>query len=284
MNCDNMWSNHCGLTIGIFILGFLTIKDCCGLSVHSDINRQIQSREMDRCLSIEYYDSYVKACNNCSDICWPNNSDISLCIDKCPIYFFHRLNSSLHLTSLSKISTVTNVYSSSDRIGKNLYNNPLFWTSIISMTIAIISIIILVILCAMRKRSIPSGVVRSSTRTRRMNISPSSWFDNMNQFNENHTECLILKQELLNNRQEYSKVIEENYSSKERVTLNQYINPVKSIITPSDSELSIDSGFMDFQIQTAIPVVKSYDFTNNMLDLDMYKYDNIKLYDTGIQI
>lgn len=302
MKCDNMYSNRRSLPItGIFIIGLMIFENCCGISVHTVLNRQIQPQEMERCLPIEYFDSYVKACNNCSNICWPNNSDISLCISRCPIYFFHRLNSSSQVTSLSRISTVTNGYSSGDRIEKRLYNNPLFWTSIISMTITIISIIILVILCTMRKRSMSSGALRSLTGTRRTDISLASRFDiNMNRFNGKHKEeCLILysqKQELLNNRQEkYSRFIEdENYSSRgcdrrqsKCVTLSQDINPVRSIVTSSsDSELSIDSGFTDFQIQPAIPFVKSHDSIKDMSNFDIkcikYEYDIIKLYDVGI--
>lgn len=155
----------------------LTFDLCDGMSFYEVLNlglrrKQIRSRversSFPLCSEDEYFDAYVESCSRCSDICRPNIPDVTICVSKCRDYFLRQFNSSSHpglKPSLSVTPSSTVVYSpGGDRETEeeSLVNKPLFWTSIVSMTIATLATVAIIVLCVKRRKLLRSAVVSRS--------------------------------------------------------------------------------------------------------------------------
>lgn len=100
------------------------------------------------CAEDEYYDVNVRACSRCSDICRPN-IDITFCSNHCREYLRNHFDSSMH-----QMSSVVTLISSPGGVAREerLTEKPLFWTSIVSMAIAVAATAAIIVLCVRRRK------------------------------------------------------------------------------------------------------------------------------------
>lgn len=113
------------------------------------------------CDEDEFYDGVVEMCSKCSDVCAVPND---FCDVNCPGYTRHmigfRPTESRHVvTSPTVVKTASRGRDSLDA----LLTKPLFWTSLISLSISVVATSVLVALCVCRGRR-PATPLRPRSR------------------------------------------------------------------------------------------------------------------------
>jgi len=126
------------------------------------------------CSEAEFYDGVVQKCSLCSDVCYDKMADPGFCANNCPDYFRTKFLKDLEFENSANISqqrssTVLHfkysVLSSTSHEGspipegstlnpqgnmERFIDQPLFWTSMISLFISICSTVVIVVLCVRR--------------------------------------------------------------------------------------------------------------------------------------
>jgi hypothetical protein len=119
---------------------------CCIIVL--GIRTEMGSRRTDRgtpavCPDDQYFDSVVGHCCTCADVCSLPEA-LVFCQNNCPDYYrrMHHVEA-IYTTSSSRTSFPV------DR----LIDKPLFWTSVISMNVALVATVGIIVLCVIRWRA-----------------------------------------------------------------------------------------------------------------------------------
>lgn len=109
------------------------------------------------CADGEYFDGVVKECSSCRDACQPQ-LPLDPCIFNCPQYYREHVQPQVVKSTVVRAwsAATTRAYGqSTDHVPSlqyRLVSQPLFWTSVVSMLLALLCTIAIVVLCLTSSR------------------------------------------------------------------------------------------------------------------------------------
>lgn len=110
------------------------------------------------CADDEYFDVVVQQCNSCHDVCQPHihRQQRDFCLINCPQYYREHFDG----RAIVSVATTTSAGQATDHHHHNvmsleyrLVSEPLFWTSVVSMLLAVVCTIAIVVLCLTSRRA-----------------------------------------------------------------------------------------------------------------------------------